>query len=107
MELPSSYVCYKQKRNNLRKTTWMVAITAMPEKHCIGVTLNDDNDAEEFCCQEITGHVACFVATVRSQFHRARNMRQKALWRIAVDQGVIAGLDPGKELYGANRSIHL
>jgi len=48
MEPPSSYVCYKQKRNNLRETTWMIAIIVMPEKHCIGVTLNDDNNAEEF-----------------------------------------------------------
>jgi len=37
---------------------------------------------------------------VRSRLQRGRRMLQKALWRIAEDQGVIAGLSPDGEHHG-------
>ncbi len=70
------------------------AIAALPEEYRIVAALYF---VEEFSCQEIADVVDCPVGTVRSRLHRGRRMLQKALWSIAQDQGVIAGLRPDKE----------
>jgi len=85
-------------------TSVVVEIATMSEQYRLGAA---SDVAESFCCQEITNRVACFVGRVHSRFHCGRRMRQKALWRTVADQGVIAGLAPDKELYGANRSVYL
>jgi RNA polymerase sigma-70 factor (ECF subfamily) len=76
------------------------AIAALPEEYRIVAALYF---VHEFSYQEIAAVVACPVGTVRSRLHRGRRMLQKALWRIAEDQGVTAGLRPNEELYGADR----
>jgi len=71
----------------------VAAIAALPEEYRIVVL----SFVEEFSCQEIADIVSCSVGRVCSRLHRGRRIRQKALWRIAEDQGLIAGLRVGKE----------
>jgi RNA polymerase sigma-70 factor (ECF subfamily) len=70
------------------------AIAALPEDYRIVAALYF---VEEFSYQEIAAMVACPVGTVRSRLHRGRRMLQKALWRIAEERGLLAGLGPAKE----------
>jgi RNA polymerase sigma-70 factor, ECF subfamily len=70
------------------------AIAALPEEYRIVAALYF---VEEFSYQEIADIVACPVGTIRSRLHRGRRMLQKALWRIAEDQGVLASVRPDKE----------
>ena len=53
---------------------------------------------EELSYQEIAEIVDCPVGTVRSRLHRGRKMLQKALWQVAVDQGIIAAVAGEKEM---------
>jgi RNA polymerase sigma-70 factor (ECF subfamily) len=39
--------------------------------------------------QEIAEMLDCPVGTVRSRLHRGRRLLQKALWHVAVDQGLL------------------
>jgi RNA polymerase sigma-70 factor (ECF subfamily) len=80
--------------DRLEATQVAAAIAALPEEYRIVAALYF---VEELSYQEIAGIVDCPVGTVRSRLHRARRLLQKALWRIAVDQGVIASLRPDKE----------
>ena len=72
----------------------MAAIAALPEEYRIVAALYV---VEEFSHWEIADIVACSVGTVRSRLHRGRRMLQQALWRIAENQGVLAGLHSDKE----------
>jgi RNA polymerase sigma-70 factor, ECF subfamily len=92
---PAAFVIDK-----LEATQVAAAIAALPEEYRIVAALYF---VEEFSYQEIADIVACHVGTVRSRLHRGRRMLQRALWRVAEDQGVLAGLRPDKESYGANR----
>jgi RNA polymerase sigma-70 factor, ECF subfamily len=65
------------------------AIAALPEDYRIVSALYF---MEEFSYQEIAEIVGCPVGTVRSRLHRGRRMLQKALWHIAEQQGIVAGL---------------
>jgi RNA polymerase sigma-70 factor, ECF subfamily len=80
--------------DKLEATQVAAAIAALPEEYRIVAALYF---VEEFSYQEIADVVDCPVGTVRSRLHRGRRMLQKALWRIAEDQGVIVGLRPDKE----------
>ena len=80
--------------DKLEATQVAAAIAALPEEYRIVAALYF---VEEFSYQEIADIVDCPVGTVRSRLHRGRRMLQKALWSIAQDQGVIAGLHPDKE----------
>jgi RNA polymerase sigma-70 factor, ECF subfamily len=65
------------------------AIAALPEYYRIVSALYF---MEEFSYQEIAEIVGCPVGTVRSRLHRGRRMLQKALWHVAEQQGIVAGL---------------
>jgi RNA polymerase sigma-70 factor, ECF subfamily len=86
---PAAFVIDK-----LEATQVAAATAALPEEYRIVAALYF---VEEFSYQEIADIVACPVGTVRSRLHRGRRMLQQALWRIAEDQGVLAGLRPDKE----------
>jgi RNA polymerase sigma-70 factor, ECF subfamily len=70
------------------------AIAALPEDYRIVSALYF---MEEFSYQEITEIVGCPVGTVRSRLHRGTRMLQKALWHVAEQQGIVAGLCAGGE----------
>ena len=70
------------------------AIAALPEDYRIISALYF---MEEFSYQEIAEIVGCPVGTVRSRLHRGRRMLQKALWHVAEQQGIVAGLRGGGE----------
>ena len=44
---------------------------------------------EDFSYEQIADVVGCPIGTVRSRLHRARKMLQRALWQVAVDQGLL------------------
>ena len=46
---------------------------------------------DEFSYQEIADIINCPVGTVRSRLHRGRRILQKSLWRVAEEQGIVAG----------------
>jgi RNA polymerase sigma-70 factor, ECF subfamily len=73
------------------------AIAALPEDYRVVSALYF---MEEFSYQEIAEVVGCPVGTVRSRLHRGRRMLQKALWQIAEQQGIVAGLRTEAELSG-------
>ena len=68
------------------------AIARLPEEHRMVATLYFMQD---FGYQEIADVLDVPVGTVRSRLHRGRRMLQRALWGIAVDRGIVAGLAPG------------
>lgn len=70
------------------------AIAELPEEFRVVCALYFVNDASY---QEIADMLGCPVGTVRSRLHRGRRMLQKALWTLAVDSGVVAGLKPTEE----------
>ena len=45
---------------------------------------------DEFSYQEIADIIECPVGTVRSRLHRGRRILQKSLWRVALEQGIVA-----------------
>jgi RNA polymerase sigma-70 factor, ECF subfamily len=65
------------------------AIAALPDEYRVAATLYF---VEEFSYQEIAEVMECPVGTIRSRLHRGRKLLQKALWRIAEEQGIIAAL---------------
>ena len=70
------------------------AIAALPEDYRVVAALYF---MEEFSYQEIAEMVGCPVGTVRSRLHRGRRMLQKALWHLAVQQGIVADLHASRE----------
>ena len=65
------------------------AIAALPVEFRVVCTLYFMNDASY---QEISEMLGCPVGTVRSRLHRGRRMLQKALWELAQECGIVAGL---------------
>lgn len=70
------------------------AIESLPDEYRLVATLYF---MEEFAYEEIADIVHCPIGTVRSRLHRSRKMLQKALWSVAVEQGVVAELQPSGE----------
>lgn len=65
------------------------ALEALPQEFRVACTLYF---IEDFSYQEIASVLDVPVGTVRSRLHRGRRMLQKALWVVAMDAGIIAGL---------------
>jgi RNA polymerase sigma-70 factor (ECF subfamily) len=64
------------------------AIARLPEEYRVVSTLYF---MEDFSYQEIGRVLECPVGTVRSRLHRGRKMLQKALWRVAEEDGIVSG----------------
>lgn len=69
------------------------ALAALPEEFRVVSTLYF---LEDFGYQEIADVLGIPVGTVRSRLHRGRRMLQKRLWRLAEDQGLVAGERPAE-----------
>ncbi len=65
------------------------AIAALPDDFGVVASLYF---LEELSYQEIAEMVGIPVGTVRSRLHRGRRMLQKALWTIAVEEGIVSEL---------------
>jgi len=65
------------------------ALGTLPEEYRVAAALYF---AEQFAYEEIATMLEIPVGTVRSRLHRARKLLQKALWRLAEEQGVVAAL---------------
>ena len=65
------------------------AIGALPEDFGVVASLYF---LEELSYQDIADMVGIPVGTVRSRLHRGRRMLQKALWSIAVEEGIVSEL---------------
>jgi RNA polymerase sigma-70 factor, ECF subfamily len=65
------------------------AIEGLPEEFRVVCSLNL---LEDFAYQEIADILECPVGTVRSRLHRGRKILQKALWEMAEQHGIVAGL---------------
>lgn len=65
------------------------AVGALPEEYRVVCTLYF---AEELSYQEIAEIVDCPIGTVRSRLHRGRKLLQRALWKSAVEDGIVAEL---------------
>jgi len=65
------------------------ALGTLPEEYRVVAALYF---REQFAYEEIAAMLEIPVGTVRSRLHRARKLLQKALWRLAVEQGVVAAL---------------
>lgn len=63
------------------------AIRALPPEFRTVATLHF---LEDLSYQEIADIVGCPIGTVRSRLHRGRKLLQVALWKIAVDHGLVA-----------------
>lgn len=64
------------------------ALEALPTEYRVVATLYF---IEDFSYQQIAEVLECPVGTVRSRLHRGRRMLQKALWDVAVEQGIVRG----------------
>jgi RNA polymerase sigma-70 factor, ECF subfamily len=62
------------------------ALSALPGEYRAVATLYF---IEDFSYEQIAEVVGCPIGTVRSRLHRARKMLQRALWQVAVDQGLV------------------
>lgn len=62
------------------------AIQALPTEYRTVATLYFVDDLSY---QEIATALDCPVGTVRSRLHRARGLLQRALWTLAVDNGIV------------------
>jgi RNA polymerase sigma-70 factor (ECF subfamily) len=62
------------------------ALDALPDDYRVACTMYF---IEDFSYQEIADMLGIPIGTVRSRLHRGRRMLQKALWRHAVDQGLV------------------
>jgi RNA polymerase sigma-70 factor (ECF subfamily) len=67
------------------------AIAGLPEEYRIVCALYF---IEDFAYQEIAEMVDCPVGTVRSRLHRGRKLLQRALWRLAEEQGIVPSHAP-------------
>ena len=65
------------------------AIESLPEEYRVVATLYFMQDLQY---QDIAAVLQVPVGTVRSRLHRGRRLLQKALWTIAEERGVVAGL---------------
>ncbi len=63
------------------------AMQALPPEYRAVATLYFVDDLSY---QEIATTLDCPVGTVRSRLHRARRLLQRALWTLAVDNGIVA-----------------
>jgi len=63
------------------------AMQALPTEYRSVATLYFVDDLSY---QEIATTLDCPVGTVRSRLHRARRLLQRALWTLAVDNGIVA-----------------
>jgi len=63
------------------------AMQALPTEYRSVATLYFVDDLSY---QEIATTLGCPVGTVRSRLHRARRLLQRALWTLAVDNGIVA-----------------
>jgi RNA polymerase sigma-70 factor, ECF subfamily len=68
------------------------AIAALPDEFRVAAALYF---IEDLPYQEIAEILECPVGTVRSRLHRGRKLLQKALWRVAVEQGIVSELQAG------------
>ncbi len=68
------------------------AIAALPDDFRVAAALYF---IEDLPYQEIAEILEVPVGTVRSRLHRGRKLLQKALWRVAVEQGIVPELQPG------------
>ncbi len=62
------------------------AINLLPEEYRVVCTLYFLEDSSY---EETARILECPVGTVRSRLHRGRKMLQKALWRVAVEDGIV------------------
>jgi RNA polymerase sigma-70 factor, ECF subfamily len=81
---PASLVLGKLDREQVA-----AAIDALPDDYRMASALYF---VEELSYAEIAEILDCPVGTVRSRLHRGRKLLQKALWRIAEEQGIIETL---------------
>ena len=65
------------------------AIDSLPDEYRVVATLYFMQDCQY---QEIAQILEVPVGTVRSRLHRGRRLLQKALWTIAEERGIVAGL---------------
>jgi RNA polymerase sigma-70 factor (ECF subfamily) len=65
------------------------AIDSLPEEYRVVATLYFMQDLQY---QDIAAVLQVPVGTVRSRLHRGRRLLQKALWTIAEERGIVAGL---------------
>lgn len=70
------------------------AIADLPSEHRVVCTLFF---LEELSYPEIAEVLECPIGTVRSRLHRARRTLQQALWRAAIDSGVVRDDDSNVE----------
>lgn len=63
------------------------AVASLPPEFQVAVSLFF---LEEASYEEIAEVLECPIGTVRSRLHRGRKLLQRALWRVAVDHGLIA-----------------
>ncbi|MGH2578379.1 MAG: sigma-70 family RNA polymerase sigma factor [Actinomycetota bacterium] len=66
------------------------ALEALPTEYRVVATLYF---IEDFSYQQIAEVLECPVGTVRSRLHRGRRLLQKALWRVAVERGIVQEAD--------------
>jgi RNA polymerase sigma-70 factor (ECF subfamily) len=64
----------------------VAAVERLPEEYRVVSTLYF---MEDLSYEEIARALECPVGTVRSRLHRGRKMLQKALWQIAVEDGIV------------------
>ena len=62
------------------------AVDALPEEFRLVTALHL---LEEFGYREIAAIADCPIGTVRSRLHRGRRLLQKALWSLALEEGVV------------------
>ena len=65
------------------------AIDSLPDEYRVVATLYFMQDLQY---QDIAAVLQVPVGTVRSRLHRGRRLLQKALWTIAEERGIVAGL---------------
>jgi RNA polymerase sigma-70 factor (ECF subfamily) len=73
--------------NQLGTERIVAAVDRLPEEYRVVCTLYF---MEDLSYEEIARALECPVGTVRSRLHRGRKMLQKALWQIAVEEGITA-----------------
>ena len=71
----------------------MAAIAALPEEFRAVATLYF---VEDLSYPELAAALGCPAGTVRSRLHRARRLLQQGLWTLAVESGIIGGLQAGR-----------
>lgn len=71
------------------------ALRALPDEYRVVATLYF---VEELSYEQIAQVVECPLNTVRSRLHRSRRLLQQALWELAQERGLVAGVSqPSKK----------